>query len=152
MTKSTDTFIFDRSFPLPPDRMWTLMTAPEYRELWGAPDDGQVLEMVSTDFTVGGTERHRCGPAEAPEFEVATRWYNIDAPSTVTFTEQIEAGGMVLGTSLVTYMLEPEGTGTQAGITVAVVSFVGPEMIAEFRAGWDGGIAKLDALAAKEAA
>ncbi|SLN51611.1 SRPBCC domain-containing protein [Pseudooctadecabacter jejudonensis] len=148
---STDTFTFDRQFPLPPDRMFTVMTAPEYREIWGAPDDGQVLQTISSDFTVGGTEHHRCGPKEAPEFEVMTRWYNIDAPHTVTYTETIHAGGMALGAGLVTYVLTPAGTGTDATITVAVVSFVGPEMIDEFRAGWTGGLAKLDALAAKQA-
>ena len=89
---------------------------------------------------------------EVTDFEVTTRWYNIDAPSAVTFTEQIEAGGMVLGASLVTYALEPDETGTRAAITVAVVSFVGPEMMEEFKAGWAGGLTKLNALAAKEAA
>lgn len=147
---STDTFTYDRSFPLPPERMFTLMTAPEYREMWGAPDDGQVLETLSSDFRIGGQEKHRCGPAEAPYFEATTRWYNIDAPNAVTFTETIEADGMVVGTSLVTYTLTPESKGCHAAITVAVVSFVGPEMIGEFKAGWTGGIAKLDALAAKE--
>ncbi len=148
---TTDTFTFDRSFPLSADRMFTLMTASEYREIWGAPDDNQTLEMLSSDFTIGGVERHRCGPKDNPEFEVTTRWYNIDAPATVTYTEQIEAGGMTLGMGLVTYTLADTDTGCDAAITVAVVSFVGPEMIAEFRAGWDGGLAKLDTLAAKEA-
>ena len=148
MTRTTDTFILDRSFPLPPARMWTLMTASEYREIWGAPDDNQVLETITSDFTVGGVERHRCGPKENPEFEVATRYYNIDAPNTVTFTEQIEAGGMALGAALVTYELTSSTTGCDAAITVAVVSFVGHEMIAEFKAGWLGGLAKLDKLAA----
>lgn len=149
---TTDTFTYDRAFPLPPDRMFALMTASEYREIWGAPEDGQVLETLSSDFQVGGAERHRCGPADAPDFEVTTRWYNIDTPNAVTFTETIEAGGMTLGASLVTYLLTPSETGCQANITVAVSSFVGPEMIGEFKAGWDGGIAKLDALAAKHAA
>lgn len=148
---TTDTFTFDRPFPLPPGRMFTLMTAPEYREVWGAPDDGLVLETLSSDFKIGGVEHHRCGPADAPEFEVATRWYNIDAPASVTFTEQIMAGGMTLGASLVTYTLTETTTGCDAAITVAVVSFVGPDMIAEFRAGWEGGLTKLDALAAKDA-
>ena len=148
---STDTFTFDRSFPLSAERMFTLMTATEYREIWGAPDDNQTLEMLSSDFTVGGTERHRCGPKENPFFEVTTRWYNIDPPTTVTYTEQIEAEGMTVGMGLVTYTLTDTDAGCDAGITVAVVSFVGPEMIGEFRAGWEGGLAKLDALAAKEA-
>lgn len=148
---STETFTFDRTFPLPPDRMFTLMTASEYRELWGAPDDGQVLEMLSSDFSIGGTEHHRCGPADAPDFEVTTRWYNIDAPHTVTYTETIQAGGMTLGAALVTYTLTPEGQGCHATITVAAASFVGPEMIGEFKAGWEGGLSKLEALAAKDA-
>jgi len=147
---TTETFNFDRSFPLSAERMFTLMTATEYREIWGAPDDNLTLETLSSDFTVGGTERHRCGPADAPDFEVTTRWYNIDTPTTVTFTEQIEAGGMTLGAALVTYTLSDTATGCDAGITVAVVSFVGPEMIAEFKAGWDGGLSKLGALAAKD--
>lgn len=145
---STDTFNFDRAFPLPPEKMWMLITAPEYREIWGAPEEGQVLKTLSADFRIDQAERHRCGPAEAPDFEVTTRWYNIDAPNTVSFTETIEAGGMRLGSSLVTYTLTASDRGCDAQITVAVVSFVGPEMIGEFKAGWEGGLVKLDALAA----
>jgi len=144
---TTDTFTFDRDFPLPPDRMFTLMTDAKMRELWGAPGDA-VLEMLEADMRVGGLERHRCGPADNPEFEVETRWYNIDAPHAATYTEVIEAGGMRLGASLVTYTLTQTPTGCAARITVAVVSFVGPDMIAEFRAGWEGGLAKLCTLAA----
>lgn len=144
---STDTFTYDRSFPLPPNRMWTLITAPEYREIWGAPEDGQMLTTTTTDFSVGGSDHGYCGPKDAPEFEVATRWYHIDEPQMVTFTETILAGGMTLGTSLVTWQLTANGSGTQADLTVAVVSFVGAEMMEEFRAGWEGALTKLDALA-----
>ena len=147
MTNDTDTFTFDRDFPLPPAKMWHLMTSPEGREAWGAPDDGQVLETLSSDFRIGGTERHRCGPAETPEFEVTTRWYHIAEPSDAVYTEQIEAGGMTLGASLVTYRIAEAGTGSKVSITVAVSSYVGAEMIGEFRAGWEGGVAKLEQLA-----
>lgn len=143
---TTGTFTFDRHFPLPPDRMWTLLTAPEYREIWSAPEEGKTLTTLSTDFTVDGVDHGRCGPEEAPDFEVKTRWYHIDAPNMVTCTETIYAGDMALGTSLVTYHLTENGTGTDAAITVAVVSFVGPEMMTEFRSGWENGLIKLDAL------
>lgn len=151
MTPITDTFQFHRSFPLPPARMWTLLTAPEYREIWGAPG-AETLEMLSSDQIIGGTERHRCGPADDPEFEVETRWYNLDAPTTGTYTEVIEAGGMRLGAALVTYLLAETDTGCDLSVTVAAVSFVGPEMIAEFNAGWTGSLANLDALVKAEAA
>jgi len=148
---TTDTFTFDRAFAATADRMWHLLTAPEAREIWGAPSDETVLETLSSDFRVGGTERHRCGPRDNPEFEVTTRWYNIDAPKTVTFTETINAGGATLGTSLVTYALQSSDTGTDVSITVAVVSFVDPEMVADFRQGWEGGLAQLDKLVASDA-
>jgi len=151
MTTDTDTFTFDRLFKTSPARLWHLMTSKEGREAWGAPGD-HVLETISRDFRVGGQERHRCGPAENPEFEVTTQWYHIAEPSDAVYTEQIEAGGMALGASLVTYRLTAEGDQTKAHITVAVSSYVGPEMIAEFRDGWTGGIEKLESLAAKEPA
>ena len=145
---STDTFTYDREMPLPPDRMWHLLTSQEGRQQWGAPEDGKTLDLLEADFSIGGTERHRCGPAEEPDFEVATRWYNIAAPEAATYTEVIEAGGMALGASLVTYAITPRGSGSHVLVTVAVSSFVGPEMIDEFRGGWDAGIQKIEALAA----
>ncbi|MEL6700887.1 MAG: SRPBCC domain-containing protein [Pseudomonadota bacterium] len=148
MTTDTDTFTFTRSFDLPPAKLWHLLTAPEAREIWGAPNDETVLETLSADFTPGGTEHHRCGPKEAPEFEVTTRWYHIDAPQRVTFTEQIHAGGATLGASLVTYALTPIAKGTDLSVTVAVASFVGPDMVDDFRDGWTGGLAQLDKLIA----
>ncbi len=147
----TDTFTFERSFNLPPDRIWHLMTDSRMREQWGAPGD-EVLTVVSEDLREGGLERHRCGPADNPEFEVETRWYRLDGPSDATFTEVIEAGGMRLGTSLVTYSIAAEGSGSKVDVNVAVVSFVGAEMIEEFRSGWAGGIENLDKLVAKDAA
>lgn len=149
MTTDTDTFLFERVFPLTPDRIWHLMTDPGMRETWGAPGD-EVLQIVTADTRVGGVDRHRCGPAEAPEFEVETRWYHMEAPTDAVFTEQIEAGGATLGASLVTYRIAPSGTGSAVSVTVAVSSFVGAEMIGEFRSGWTGGMENLDALVAKE--
>ena len=150
MTTDTDTFTFERDFPLPPARMWGLMTDPKMREIWGAPGEDTVLEMLSSDLRIGGTDKHRCGPADAPDFEVTTRWYQLAQPSDAVFTEVIEAGGARLGASLVTYRIDAREAGSRVSITVAVSSFVGPEMIAEFKDGWTGGVDNLVRLAQKE--
>ncbi len=151
MTGTTDTFVYDRTFPLPPARMWVLLTDAKMREQWGAPGEGNMLEVIASDMRVGGEEHHRCGPADNPEFEVRTRWYHLTEPEIAVYTEVIEAGGAQLGASLVTYQLEAHDGGSKLLATVAVSSFVGPEMMDEFRAGWDGGMEKLEGLAAKEA-
>lgn len=148
MPTDTDTFTFDRAMPLAPTKLWGLLTDPKMREIWSAPGDA-VLDVVTADTRLGGVDRHRCGPEDAPEFEVETRWYNLDAPQAATFTEVIEAGGMRLGASLVTYALSESATGSDLTVTVAVTSFVGPEMIEEFRGGWTGAMEKLVALSAK---
>ena len=148
MPTDTDTFTFDRTLPLPPAKLWELLIDPKMREIWSAPGD-LTLDIVTADTRLGGVDRHRCGPEDAPEFEVETRWYNLAAPQTATCTEVIEAGGMRLGASLVTYALSEASTGADLSVTVAVTSFVGPEMIEEFRGGWTGAIEKLEGLASK---
>lgn len=150
MPTDTDTFTFARDFDLPPDRMWHLMTDAKMREQWGVPDENMVLKVIAEDLRVGGVERHICGPADTPEFEVETHWYHIDAPGLAVFTETIIGGGMRLGASLVTYLIAPAGSGSKVDVTVAVSSFVGPEMIGEFRAGWTGGFENLARLAARQ--
>lgn len=146
MTTDTKTFSFTRNIALPPARLWPLLTDADMRGRWGAPDENMLLETLSSDLRVGGTDHQRCGPADAPEFEQHTRWYHLDEPGTAVYTEVIEAGGMALGASLVTAAVAQADTGSAITITVAVSSFVGPEMIAEFEGGWTGAFENLVTL------
>ncbi|MEM8654104.1 MAG: SRPBCC domain-containing protein [Pseudomonadota bacterium] len=151
---STDTGHFDlmRTLPLAPDRLWHVLTDGKMREIWGAPEEGMVLEMDTSDFRVGGHETHRCGPVDNPEFTVDTRWYRIDGPHDATFTETVNIGGAAIATTLVTYRVTAEGTGSRLDVSVSVSSFTGPDADGEFKAGWEAGLANLEALATKLAA
>ncbi len=142
----TALFEFDRSYAVSAKELWRLLTDPAMRAKWGAPTEGTVLEMEVEDLRVGGEERHRCGPADNPEFVVTTRWYRLDAPALAAFTETLIIGGDCLATSLVTYRLTEVGPDTRLGVAVAVSSFAGPDVPAEFRGGWEGGLANLDRL------
>ncbi|MEL7461844.1 MAG: SRPBCC domain-containing protein [Pseudomonadota bacterium] len=142
----TKTLDFTRDLPLDPDRLWPVLTEPEHRETWGAPEEGMVLTMENADTREGGRERHRCGPAEAPDFLVETRWYRLAAPDLAVFTETLFVGDDRIFTSLVTYSVTPEGTGSRLQVAVAVSSFTGPEAFDEIEQGWMGGLANLDAL------
>lgn len=149
MSTDTNTFHFHRSFELGADQMWHLLTDGAMREKWGAPSEGTVLIQTTADLRTGGIERHICGPREAPEFEVETRWYRLDAPHDAAFTETVEIGGSAIATSLVTYRLAPGAGGCELHVTVAVSSFCGPEAPQEFHQGWEGGLANLEALVAR---
>jgi len=151
MTTDTAEYRFHRALPLPPDRLWHLLTDGRMRERWGAPSAEMVLTMVTEDLRPGGIERHRCGPEDAPDFEVETRWYRLTAPADAVFTETVEIGGTALATSLVTYRVAANSSGSDLHVTVAVSSFTGPDTPGEFRHGWDGGLRNLETLAASVA-
>lgn len=151
MTTDTGHFELTRRLPLTPDRLWHVLTDTKTREIWGAPEEGMVLEMDVSDLQVGGLETHRCGPADNPEFTVDTRWYRIDGPHDAVFTETVHVGGATIATTLVTYRVTAEGTGSRLDVAVAVSSFVGPDADGEFKAGWEAGLSNLEALATKMA-
>lgn len=146
---STDTahLTFERRFSLSADQLWHLLTDPQMRAAWGAPAKGVVMTPVTADFRVGGIERHRLGPADAPEFEAETRWYRIDTPQDAVFTETIEVGGAPIATSLVTYRLVPDPAGSVLHVAVGLSSFVGAEAMGEFEQGWQTGLDNLEKLA-----
>ena len=143
MPLETASFDMHRTLPLAPDRLFEVLTDANHREQWGAPDAEMVLVVDVEDVRVGGQDRHRCGPKEAPHFLVDTRWYDLAAPERAVFTETLIFGGEAAMTSLVTYSLTPSGDGTELAVTVAVSSFTGPDTLDEVRAGWEGGIANL---------
>lgn len=147
MTTDTAEFHFERHFALAPNRMWHLLTDAKMRAAWSGPGEGMVLSLVNADFRRHGIERHLCGTADAPEFEVETRWYHINAPTDAVFTESIQAGGQDIATSLVSYRLAPSGTGSTLYVTVAVSSFVGADASSEFREGWEQALSNLKAFA-----
>ena len=141
-----DTTSFDviRTLPLPPERLFEVLTDARHREKWGAPDADTVLIVEKEDVSVGGQDRHRCGPKDAPEFLVDTRWYDLTSPERAVFTETLIFGGHAAMTSLVTYSLTPKGNGTELGVTVAVSSFTGADTLNEVRTGWEGGLMNLE--------
>ncbi|WP_299294518.1 SRPBCC domain-containing protein [uncultured Tateyamaria sp.] len=147
MTTDTGHFEMTRTLPLTPERLWHLLTDASMRERWGAPSEGTVLTVEASDLRVGGSDRHRCGPADAPEFTVDTRWYRIDAPHDAAFTETVHVGDDTIATTLVTYRVTGVDNGSRLDVAVAVSSFVGPDADGEFEAGWTAGLSNLAALA-----
>ena len=135
--------LLHRKLPLPAGRLWQVLTDAKEREKWNGPDATTLLETDVADLRVGGLERHRFGPVDAPEFLVETRWYDLTIPERAVFTETLIFGGEAVSTSLVTYVLEGNDKETTLDMTVAVSSFSGPDTLDEIRQGWAGGIENL---------
>lgn len=144
MTLDTSSFDEHRSLPVNAQTLWQLLTDTEHRQSWSAPGPDMPLVAELSDLREGGQDRLRFGPEDAPEFIVETRWYRLAAPQRAVFTETLLAGGAAMFTSLVTYVLEPNGAETDLHLTVAVSSFEGADALEEVKAGWDGGLANLE--------
>ena len=143
MTFPTADFTLKRRFSISQDALWHVLTDPREREAWGAPDDSMVLVLETADLREDGHERHRCGPADAPEFTVDTRWYRLDGPNGACFSETLTFQGMRAFTSLVTYRLATDGSGTQLEVHVAITSFDDEAVFAEVEAGWTSALDRL---------
>lgn len=151
MTLDTAHFQLERRFDISVDQLWHLLTDPHMRERWGAPEPGMVMTAVKEDLRVGGLEQHVAGDPANPDFEAATRWYRLDGPSDAVYTETISAQGTTFATSMITYRVAPEGSGSALAVDVLVSSFTGPETLNDFQKGWEGGLSNLQALAEERA-
>ena len=143
MTFPTAQFQLTRHFTAGADRLWHLLTDPKSRKAWSGPSDDDVLHLDAADLREGGEDLHRCGPADAPSYTVATRWYRLDGPQAACFTETVEAQDTRIATSLVTYGLIAEGAQTRLTVSVNTVSFVGVDALADFEAGWTAALDRL---------
>jgi len=148
MSLDTKSFNLTRIMPVTVDRLWHLLTDAKARGNWSGPDATTLLETETADLRVGGQDRHRFGPADAPEFVVDTRWYDLTAPDRAVFTETLIFGGAAVCTSLVTYVLQSNGKHTELQTTVAVSSFSGSDTLDEVHTGWNGGMDNLERHAA----
>lgn len=149
MSLATGQLRFDRTYPISPDRLWHLLIDPDMRCAWGAPSEDHILHIETADVREGGSDRHRCGPKDAPEFFVNTQWHRLMAPELACFTETLDFEGARVSASLVSYAIRADGTGCSLAIDVYVASFDGPDMIAEHEAGWTGALERLPKLFAE---
>ena len=148
MNLDTKSFNLTRTMPVTVDQLWHLLTDAKAREKWSGPDATTLLETETADLRVGGRDQHRFGPADAPEFVVDTRWYDLTAPVRAVFTETLIFSGAAVCTSLVTYVLQSNGNHTELQTTVAVTSFSGSDTLDEVHTGWNGGMDNLERHAA----
>jgi uncharacterized protein YndB with AHSA1/START domain len=63
--KTPDQVTIERTFPAPPETIWTLWTLPEHFASWYGPD-GSTVSVAEMDVRVGGTRR-LCMEVKTPQ-------------------------------------------------------------------------------------
>ncbi len=124
-----DTFVLERVFDAPADRVFAAYADVELRAQWGVPSDDEVIVYAEASFRVGGVDRYRCGPKSDPKYEGTVHYQDIVPSQRIVYAERVASGSASLSASLVTMDLVPDGARTRLVLTDQIASFVGADMI-----------------------
>jgi uncharacterized protein YndB with AHSA1/START domain len=107
------TFVIERSYPVPPQRVFAAFSDPAKKQRWFAAGDEPEIEEFTMDFRVGGRERKRFKVKQpALVCENNTIYQDIVPNSRIIFVYTMSAAGHVISSSQATVELLPTEKGT----------------------------------------
>jgi uncharacterized protein YndB with AHSA1/START domain len=129
------TINLEHFYPTSVERVFTEFADPVARARWSAPSGDDILIYDEADFHEGGHDIFRCGPKDDPMFRGETSYLLIVPNQLVVSSEVLSTAGQHLAIALTTLELEPSDAGTNLKMTVQMISFVGPGMVAGYENG-----------------
>jgi uncharacterized protein YndB with AHSA1/START domain len=151
-TQAHATFVLEREYPVPVDRVWAAFADPEIKRKWFGGDDFIDVER-SDDFRVGGIsiDDGRLGES-GPLSQFRAMYTDITPHQRIVYTYDMWLDGVHASTSIATIVFEPiDGGGaaqtrltfTEQGVHLDGVHGPGPDAAAGRESGTAG---LLDAL------
>jgi uncharacterized protein YndB with AHSA1/START domain len=138
------TLVFERSFDVPPARVFEAFADPQARMRWGTPSADTALVYLETDFRVGGRDVSRCGHTGNLIFHVENRYVDIVADRRIVSTEIVSLGEQRLSVALITVDIKASGKGTHLVLTDQIVALDGSDLIAGNCAGLNAALDNLE--------
>ncbi len=113
------TFVLERVYPAPPARVFAAWTTREAKARWfvGAAEGIAVIEPMSLDFRVGGTERLVAGAEGGPVYTYEGCFQDIVPDERIVETTQMYSDKNRISVSVVSVEFLPEGDGTRLVLT-----------------------------------
>jgi uncharacterized protein YndB with AHSA1/START domain len=111
------TFVVERTFDVPPARVFQAFADPEVKARWfAAPDDWGSAE-VSMDFRVGGREINNGGPKGGPIHYFESEYHDIVPDERIVYSYWMHMDEKLISVSVATIEFRPQGTGTHLVLT-----------------------------------
>jgi uncharacterized protein YndB with AHSA1/START domain len=111
-----DTFVIERTYPVPAARVFAAFTSKEAKEAWG--DTGDLAEPdeadaagTELDFRVGGRERFGFG-YQGVSYRYDARYYDITPGQRIIYSYEMYADGVRISVSVATIEFAATAGGT----------------------------------------
>lgn len=144
-TQTHATFVLEREYPVPVDRVWAAFADPEIKRKWFGSDEFVYVER-SDDFRVGGVVIDDGHAGEGgPLSQFRATYTDITPNERIVYTYDMWLDGAHASTSVTTIAFEPSDDGrgtkltfTEQGVHLDDVHGPGPEAAAGREAGTAG--------------
>jgi len=148
------TFTMERSFRVPPERVFRAFSEPEVKRRWIAEAGHQQVELFELDFRVDGAERvhMRFGdntPFPGMLFARESRHFEITPGRRIVMASSMNMGGRCISVSLETYEFSASEAGTELLFTNQTAFFEGSDGPKMREDGWAKLLDKLVAKASE---
>ena len=155
MTRSTvshDTFVIERVYAAPVDRVYAAWADPVTKARWFAGSADALGAGYRLDFRVGGTEVNRGGPPGGPVYTYESTFRDIVPGERIVSTYEMAADGDRISVSVATVEFLADGDGTRLVLTEQGVFLDGRDTAAQREEGTRAMLGSLATLLAGDGA